>query len=152
MREFPDNNRINQMEQERPYSNVIRRLRDVGLRPTRQRIALAQLLFQDGDRHVTAEALKKDAARDGVQVSLATIYNTLNQFVEVGLLREVIVESERSYFDTNTSPHHHFFVQETGQLIDVPVEDVTLVKLPEAPAGQAITGVDIVIKTKSLEN
>ena len=93
----------------RPFRPVLDRLTAAGLRPTRQRLALARLLFDSGDRHVTAEQLHQQAVGNGVKVSLATVYNTLNQFTASGLLREVAVDSRRSYFDTNTELHHHFF-------------------------------------------
>src|SRR3989442_522226 len=93
----------------RPYAQALERLRRVGLRPTRQRLALAKLLFEQGDRHVTAERLHEEAGAAKVRVSLATVYNSLHQFTQLGLLREVVVEAGRSYFDTNTSDHHHFF-------------------------------------------
>src|SRR5690348_5163757 len=108
------------MTSARPFTHAIERLRSVGLRPTRQRLALVRLLFEEGDRHVSAEALHAEAQRAGVRVSMATIYNTLNQFTEAGLLREVVVESGRSYFDTNTGDHHHFFFQDSGELQDIP--------------------------------
>src|SRR6202795_1491326 len=96
----------------RPFTNALERLRTAGLRPTRQRLALARLLFEKGDRHVTAEQLHGEAQATSVQVSLATVYNTLHQFIAAGLLREVVVDPGRSYFDTNVSDHHHFFHEE----------------------------------------
>ena len=91
----------------RPYAQVLDRLKSVGLRPTRQRLALAKLLFEDESRHVTAEQLHGEAIDAGIKVSLATVYNSLHQFTKAKLLREVVVESGRAYFDTNTSDHHH---------------------------------------------
>src|ERR1700676_2500120 len=100
----------------RPFSNALDRLRRVGLRPTRQRLALARLLFDKGHRHVSAEQLHSEAVEDAVRVSLATVYDTLHQFTTAGLLAEVLVESGRSYFDINVEDHHHFFFEETGLL------------------------------------
>ncbi|MBN36445.1 MAG: transcriptional repressor [Rhodospirillaceae bacterium] len=122
------------------------RLRAAGMRPTRQREELAELLFRDGNRHVTAEVLHREAAQDGIQVSLATIYNTLHQFTEAGLLREVVVDSGRAYFDTNTGPHHHFFNIESQELTDIPPDSVAVGDLPVPPAGTTIDAVDIVIR------
>ncbi|HKX65234.1 MAG TPA: Fur family transcriptional regulator, partial [Rhizomicrobium sp.] len=96
------------------------RLRQFGLRPTRQRVELAGLLFDDCDRHVTAESLHDEITKAGMKVSLATVYNTLHQFTEAGLLRQVIVDAARSYFDTNTGDHQHFFLEKEGMLIDIP--------------------------------
>src|SRR3989344_5255926 len=97
----------------RPYTQVLDRLRTAGLRPTRQRLALAKLLFEGGDRHVTAEMLHAEAQTAAIRVSLATVYNTLHQFTAAGLLREIVVDSQRSYFDTNMTDHHHFYFEKT---------------------------------------
>lgn len=126
--------------------SALGRLKQVDLRPTRQRLALAGLLFGDSYRHVTAEALHVEAVDAGVRVSLATVYNTLHQFVKVGLLDEVVVDSGKSYFDTNTAEHHHFYHEDIGRLEDIPGDSVILGRLPEAPAGTRIGSVDVVIR------
>jgi Fur family transcriptional regulator, iron response regulator len=125
---------------------VLERLRAAGLRPTRQRLGLARLLLAGGDRHVTAEQLHAEAAAGAIPVSLATIYNTLHQFTEAGLLREVVVEPGRSYFDTNTDDHHHFFCEANGLLQDIPAQGVTVSGLPVAPAGTEIRRVDVIVR------
>jgi len=122
------------------------RIRAAGLRPTRQRVALARLLFEHGARHLTAEVLHGEAGAAGVGVSLATVYNTLHQFVRVGLLREVTVQPGRSYFDTNVSDHHHFFHETRAELEDIANVAVDLSSLPEPPAGTEIKRVDVVIR------
>ncbi len=132
-------------------SDVLGNLKDVGLRPTRQRVALARLLFGNGPRHITAEGLHAEAIATDVRVSLATVYNTLHQFVKVGLLGEVVVDSGRSYFDTNTVEHHHFFHQDSGRLEDIPGDSVSLDRLPAAPAGTRIGRVDVVIRVTGTE-
>jgi Fur family transcriptional regulator, iron response regulator len=129
-------------------STAMERLRAVGLRPTRQRVALARLLLEKGDRHVTAEQLHGEALSAAIRVSLATIYNTLHQFTEAGLLREVVVEPGRSYFDTNTSDHHHFFCEATARLQDIPGEDVMVSRYPLPPAGTKISRVDVIIRVR----
>ncbi len=134
------------MTQDRPYSQTLTRLREAGLRPTRQRLALGRLLFDGGDRHVTAEMLHEEAQRAGVSVSLATVYNTLHQFTEARLLREVVVDSSRTYFDTNTSEHHHFFVEQTGMLMDIDGACIDVSGLPEAPDGTGVTRVDVIVR------
>jgi Fur family iron response transcriptional regulator len=133
---------------ERPYAFPLERLKEAGLRPTRQRLALAKLLFTNGDRHVTAEQLHDEALKAEIGVSLATIYNTLHQFTNAGLLREVVVEPGRSYFDTNTSDHHHFFHEQVGQLEDIPGEQVRLAELPAPPSGTAIRRVDVIVRIR----
>ena len=133
----------------RPFGPALDRLRSAGLRPTRQRLALARLLFDSGDRHVTAEQLHAEALTAKVRVSLATVYNTLHQFTTLGMLREVVVEPARSYFDTNTSDHHHFYHEQSGQLADIPGDQVQLSRLPAAPHGTEVSRVDVVVRVRS---
>ena len=127
-------------------SEQTEKLRKAGLRPTRQRLALAGILFGRGDRHVTAESLHEEAVAGGVRVSLATVYNTLHQLTRAGLLREVVVEAGRSYFDTNTTEHHHFYCEDSGQLSDIPGEKVRVSDLPAAPPGATVRRVDVIIR------
>lgn len=130
----------------RPYTHLLDRLRSAGLRPTRQRLALAKLLFDNGDRHISAEQLHTEALSNNIRVSLATVYNTLHQFTEVGLLREIVVDAGRSYFDTNTSDHHHFFFEGSGKLEDIPGDMVMVTKVPQAPTGTSIRRVDVIVR------
>ena len=130
----------------RPFASALELLRAAKLRPTRQRLALARLLFEKGDRHVTAEQLHGEALAAAVGVSLATVYNTLHQFIGAGLLREVVVDPGRSYFDTNVGKHHHFFLEEEGRLQDIPDDSIGAFDLPEAPAGTTIRRVDVIIR------
>ena len=122
------------------------KLRSAGLRPTRQRVALAQMLFKTGDRHVTAEDLHEEAVQARFPVSLATVYNTLNQFTTAGLLREVAIDGAKTYFDTNTSNHYHFYVESEGTLIDIPTADLNVVGLPDAPEGTSISRIDVIVR------
>ena len=121
-------------------------LRGAGLRPTRQRVALAALMFGSGDRHVTAEELHEEAINASVRVSLATVYNTLNQFTEAGLLREVAIEGSKTYFDTNTSNHHHFYIESESTLMDIPGDDLRVIGVPEAPEGTQISRIDVIVR------
>ena len=123
-------------------------LRMAGLRPTRQRVALAELLFGGPHRHVSAEQLHGEAGEARVNVSLATIYNTLHQFTEVGLLRQVPVDGSKAYFDTNASSHHHFFVEGEDELLDIPGAEVIVGKTPEPPEGYEIARVDVVVRLR----
>lgn len=125
-------------------------LRMAGLRPTRQRVALARLLFNNNHRHVCAETLYEEAKKSGTKISLATIYNSLNQFAKVGMLREISVDVGKSYFDTNTSEHHHFYLEDEQRIIDIPADSIVLDKMPKAPNGMEITSVDVVMKVKRL--
>ena len=121
-------------------------LRQAGLRPTRQRIALGGLLFSGQDRHISAEILHAEALASGEHVSLATVYNTLHHFTEAGLLRELAVEGSKTYFDTNTSNHSHYFIEEKGQVIDIPGAALSVNGLPEPPEGMRISHVDVVVR------
>ena len=120
-----------------------------GLRPTRQRLALATLLVGDGmDRHVTAEGLFETAQGSGAKVSLATVYNTLRSFTEAGLLTEITVDGSRSYFDTNVSDHAHFYWEGESRLSDAPHGSVAFERLPEPPEGAEISKIDVVIRVR----
>ena len=131
-----------------PWHDVKAMLREVGLRPTRQRMALGWILFAKGDRHLTAEMLYDEATRAKVPVSLATVYNTLHQFTDVGLLRQVAVDGSKSYFDTNVSDHHHFFVEGEESLVDIPDTEFVLGRAPAAPEGFEVARVDVVVRLK----
>jgi Fur family transcriptional regulator, iron response regulator len=131
-----------------PWHDVKTMLRSVGLRPTRQRMALGWLLFGKGDRHLSAEMLYEEASRAKVPVSLATIYNTLHQFTEVGLLRQVAIDGSKAYFDTNVSEHHHFFLEDADSILDIPDADVFIGKTPVAPEGYEIARVDVVVRLR----
>lgn len=124
------------------------KLRSAGLRPTRQRVALGWMLFGKGDRHVSAEALHEEATRARVPVSLATVYNTLHQFKEAGLLRQVAMEGAKTYFDTNTSDHHHFFIEGDDRMIDIPGASLDVANLPEPPDGMEIARVDVIVRLR----
>jgi Fur family transcriptional regulator, iron response regulator len=125
------------------------KLRRSGLRPTRQRVALAALLFAKGDRHLTVEELHEEAVAADVPVSLATVYNTLHQFTEAGMIRVLAVESNKTYFDTNVSDHHHFFVEGRNEVLDIPVSNIEIGNLPEPPQGMEISHVDVVIRLRA---
>lgn len=128
--------------------DVDKLLRSAGLRPTRQRMALASLLFAKGNRHFSAEDLHEEALAAGVPVSLATVYNTLHQFTGAGLLRILALEGARTYFDTNTSDHHHFFVEGESRLYDIVTGPVRVVDVPEPPPGMEIVNVDVVVRLR----
>ena len=129
-------------------SKAVSRLRSAGLRPTRQRVDLASVLFKGHDRHVTAESLHEEVVSLGLKISLATVYNTLHQFTRAGLLRQVIVDAARGYFDTNTGDHQHFFLENEGTLIDIPGEDIQVSGVPLPPSGMAVDRVDVVVRVK----
>ena len=121
-------------------------LRDRGLRPTRQRLLISELLFTGGHRHFTAETLRTEVEDAGGNMSLATIYNTLNQFSEVGLLREIKLEQNVTHYDTNNGHHHHFFDPERNELTDIPSDQLSIGRLPDAPEGKKVERVDVIVR------
>ncbi|MFP6778168.1 MAG: Fur family transcriptional regulator [Alphaproteobacteria bacterium] len=137
------------MRQNVTSDDIMELLRDAGLRPTRQRRSLAQQLFSGNDRHVTAEQLHSESLGQGVSVSLATVYNTLHQFTSAGLLRELVVDAGRSYFDTNISAHHHLYFEDSGKLRDVSGDNIAIGELPALPEGAKISRIDIIIRVRN---
>jgi Fur family iron response transcriptional regulator len=130
----------------KPSRSISQLLRQAGLRPTRQRLALGALLFAGEDRHVTAELLHAEASAVGHHVSLATVYNTLHQFKRAGLLRELAINGSKAYFDTNTSNHNHFFIEAEGQLHDIPSDAIRVDGVPEPPEGMKVSHIDVVVR------
>lgn len=133
---------------DRPYAQALRQLKACGLRPTRQRLALAKLLIEMHPRHLSAEALYQEARQAGIPVSLATVYNTLHQFTSAGLLGEVVVGSGQSYFDTNPHSHWHYYDKSSGEIIDVPESTIGFTRLPEPPPGKVIDRIDVVVRIR----
>ncbi len=130
---------------------VYTQLQNSGLRPTRQRVSLGEILFDGEDRHVTAEWLFDRAVMAKIPVSLATVYNTLNQFRDAGLLRELSVDGVKTYFDTNTKPHHHFYNEDEELLIDIAEDTVEISNLPALPKNMKISDVSLIIRIKSTQ-
>ena len=133
-------------------TELAQRLRDAGLRPTRQRLVIAELLLDGRHRHVSADNLAREIRDTGTHMAGGTVYNTLNQFTEAGLLRRITVHNEHSVFDTNTDHHHHFYDAAHDQLIDIPANAVTLASLPDAPDGHEIRQVDVLIHISSQDD
>lgn len=125
---------------------IANRLKAAGLRPTKQRVALGLLLYGNGERHVTAEMLHDEALGERIAVSLATVYNTLHQFTQAGLLREVAIEGSKTYFDTNTSDHHHFYFEHDGMLMDIDCDASPVLSVPEAPEDMEISRIDVLVR------
>ena len=137
-----------QLAQERHDAYLRDLLQRAGLRATRQRLGLAELIFGRGERHLTAEGLYSEALDAGLRISQTTVYNTLHQFTEAGLLRQILADPRRIFFDTNVDPHHHFLDEDTGQMEDIPADDVTVSALPSPPPGTAIEGVDVIVRVR----
>ena len=119
-------------------------LRNSSLRPTKQRIMIGNLLFNDTDKHVTAESLYRELTASEQKISLATVYNTLHDFCEKKLLKKVTIDTEKVYFDTNTSPHHHFYSDNEKLLIDISKDKIKIQGLPKAPKGKKIKDVELI--------
>lgn len=133
-----------------PYSNIAQTLRGAGLRPTRQRVSLGWMLFAKGQRHVSAELLFEEAMNARIPVSLATVYNTLRQFREAGLLREMTLDGTKAYFDTASHDHHHFLVEGENRVIDIPAEEITIATMPVPPEGYEIAHVDVLVRLRKI--
>ena len=131
-----------------PVHSLREKLRGAGLRPTRQRTSLGWLLFAKGDRHVSAEILFEEAMKAKVPVSLATVYNTLHQFTEAGLLREIAADGAKTYFDTNPSDHHHFYIEGEDRMIDVPSDSIRVTELPPLPEGMEVARIEVIVRLK----
>ena len=136
------------MTGEETQERIELKLREAGLRPTQQRLALGWMLFSRGDRHLTAEMLYEEAIKAKVPVSLATVYNTLHLFTDVGMLRQVAVNGSKTYFDTNVSQHQHFFIENENDLVDIPDSEIVVGKTPTAPEGYEVVRVDVVVRLR----
>ena len=139
-------NGMNEQQIDSQNACVVAILRSADLRPTRQRVAIGKLLFAGRDRHVTAEMLHEEVAAAGERISLATVYNTLHQFQRAGLIRELAIDGAKTYFDTNTSNHNHFFIESEGRVIDIPGQAVEVRGVPEPPDGTRISHIDVVVR------
>lgn len=140
------------MEINQQYIEPMNLLRSVGLRPSLQRLALAKLLFGGSNRHVTAEILYNEAQEMGINISLATVYNNLHLFTQKGVLQEIFVDTCCSFFDTNTSNHHHIFIEDTRELMDIGIDEIQFDEIPTLPAGTEISGFDVIIRVKNINN
>ena len=129
-------------------TSTVEQLRDAGLKPTRQRVAIADILFKDGHKHISAEDLYSEIERSDMPVSLATVYNTLHQFTKAGLLREVSVDGAKTYFDTNTHEHQHFFVEDTNEVFDVDGIQLSSDDIPNVPDDMEVVRVDVVVRLR----
>ena len=121
-------------------------LRKAGLKPTGKRLAIADLLFDGPNKHVTAEDVMEIARRNRVRVSQATVYNTLNQFCAAGLLKRIVLDNSSTFFDTNTSDHHHLYHEDDARLVDLPALNIDMSQLPGIKTGDKVRSVDIIVR------
>ena len=138
----------------RPQSNfnqAIKKLSNIGIRPTKQRMILAKLLFENGDRHVSAEEIFDELKKDDRKISLATIYNTLKQFTDIGLLREINIDQKKSIYCTNHDPHYHLYIEDENKIIDIPQKNIDL-NIPQIPACLSLHNIDVIVRINTLKN
>ncbi|MEP3264248.1 MAG: iron response transcriptional regulator IrrA [Hyphomicrobiales bacterium] len=147
-----DQNKMTSLSTSLAHKTTVQQLREAGLKPTRQRIAIADILFKDGHKHVSAEDLYSEIGRSGMQISLATVYNTLHQFTDVGLLREVGVDGAKNYFDTNTHDHQHFFLEDTNEVFDANDLQISAEDIPNVPENMEVVRVDVVVRLRKKTN
>ena len=138
----------------RPQSNfneAIKKLSNIGIRPTKQRMILAKLLFENGDRHISAEEIFDELKKDDRKISLATIYNTLKQFTDIGLLREINIDQKKSIYCTNHDPHYHLYIEDENKIIDIPQKNIDL-NIPQIPACLSLHSIDVIVRINTLKN
>ena len=133
------------------YNNALRVLSKNDVRPTKQRRILAKLLFEKGKRHVSAENLFNEVKKEDRKISLATIYNTLKQFTSLGLLREIVVDQNRSIYCTNKEAHYHLYIEEENKIVDIPIENINL-NIPKIPACLSLHNVDVIVRIRTLKD
>ncbi len=133
------------------FNQAVRKLSNIGLRPTKQRMILIKLLFENPDRHISADELYKEVKKEDRKISLATIYNALKQFTKVGLLKELVVDQNKSIYCTNHDAHYHLYIEDEGKIIDIPQKNINL-NIPEIPACLSLHNIDIIVRVRTLKD
>ena len=133
------------------YSMALKKIEDSGIVPTRQRRVLAKILFEKGNRHISAENLFYEVKKEDRKISMATIYNTLKQFTNLGLIREIVVDKNKSLYDTNNKPHYHLYIEDEGKVHDIPTDNINL-NLPSVPACLNLHNIDVIVRVRSLKD
>jgi len=133
------------------YSKVIKKLSNNGVRPTKQRMVLAKLIFEKGKRHVSAEDLYTEVRKEDRRISLATVYNTLKQFTKLGIIKEVVVDQNKSLYCNNNKFHYHLYIEDEGKVVDIPIENINL-NLPSFPACLSLHNVDVIVRVRTLKD
>ena len=133
------------------FNQAINKLSNIGIRPTKQRMILAKLLFENGDRHISAEEIFDEIKKDDRKISLATIYNTLKQFTDIGLLREINIDQKKSIYCTNHDPHYHLYIEDENKIIDIPQKNIDL-NIPQIPACLSLHNIDVIVRINTLKN
>ena len=133
------------------FNKAIRKLSNKGIRPTKQRMVLAKLLFENGDRHISAEEIFEEIKKADRKISLATIYNTLKHFTSLGLLKELVIDQNKSIYCTNHDAHYHLYIEDEGKIIDIPQKNIDL-NIPEIPACLNLHNIDIIVRIRTAKN
>mgnify|MGYP001144060168 CR=1 FL=1 len=133
------------------YNQAVNKLSNFGIRPTKQRMILAKLLFKNPDRHISAEEIFEEVRKEDRKISLATIYNNLKQFTKVGLLKELVVDQNKSIYCTNHDHHYHLYIEDESKVIDIPRKNIDL-NIPSIPACLSLHNVDIVVRVRTLKD
>ena len=132
------------------FNKAVKTLENHNIRPTKQRMVLAKILFEKGQRHVSAEELFDEVKQDDRKISLATIYNTLKQFSSLGLIREIVVDQSKSLYCTNLESHYHLYIEDEGKIIDIPTENINL-NIPSIPACLKLHNIDVIVRIRTLK-
>ena len=133
------------------YNIALKKIEQSGIIPTKQRRVLAKILFEKGNRHISAENLFDEVKREDRKISMATIYNTLKQFTNLGLIREIVVDKNKSLYDTNNKPHYHLYIEDEGKVHDIPTDNINL-NLPSVPACLNLHNIDVIVRVRSLKD
>ena len=133
------------------YNMALKKIEESGIIPTKQRRVLAKILFEKGNRHISAENLFDEVKREDRKISMATIYNTLKQFTNLGLIREIVVDKNKSLYDTNNKPHYHLYIEDEGKVHDIPADNINL-NLPSVPACLNLHNIDVIVRVRSLKD
>ena len=133
-----------------PYSRALKKIEESGIRPTKQRRILAKLIFEKGDRHISAENLFDEVKNEDRKISMATIYNTLKHCTSLGLIREIVVDQNKSLYCNNNKSHYHLYIEDEGKIHDIPTKNINL-DIPSIPACLSLHNIDVIVRVRSLK-
>ena len=133
------------------YHQAIKKIESSGIRPTKQRRVLAKILFEKGNRHLSADELFHDVKKEDRKISMATVYNTLKQFTSLGLVKEVVVDQNKSLYCTNHKSHYHLYIEDEGKIVDIPTKNIDL-NIPSIPACLQLHNIDVIVRIRTLKD
>ena len=132
------------------YHQAMKKIESSGIRPTKQRRVLAKILFENGNRHLSADELFHDVKKEDRKISMATVYNTLKQFTSLGLVREIVVDQNKSLYCTNHKSHYHLYIEDEGKIVDIPTKNIDL-NIPSIPACLQLHNIDVIVRIRTLK-